>query len=533
MLNRQQKAVLPHLCRLIGPPTRDDPPDRDLLERFLGRRDEAAFAGLVRRHGPMVLRVCRGVLRDFHDAEDAFQATFLVLARRARWVARPEALGGWLYGVAYRVALKARAAAARRDRHERQAARTAEEPPAGGEGRAELRAVLDEEVNRLPDKYRRPVVLCYFEGRTYQEVARLLGWPAGTASARLARAREVLRGRLARRGMALSPVALAACLAGESAPAACLLAGRVARAAVLWLADPAAAGVSTRVLALTEGVVKAMLMRKLKGLTGVVLAVGLAVGGAGFLARPGALGPAAGSDGRGEPRAEIAGRSGVDAPAADDQRGRAAAGPSAAPAADPPARAGAPPRALAPPAGEGARPPQTRIGLINMTRVLKGCKKVQASQADLRAQAHESQQKLAALQKQVQEFQARCDDPATPAADREQLAQKVRQLRRQIQDEGQQAQARLSKASGDTVAAAYREVEGAANRVAKQKGLELVLFYTDAVTEEDFYDPGALQRKLSQPGALVPLVAAPGMDITDIVIESLNGAEARPDGPGR
>jgi RNA polymerase sigma factor (sigma-70 family) len=529
MPNSQAKVVLPHLCRLIGPRPGDDSSDRDLLARFLGRRDEAAFAGLVRRHGPMVLRVCRRVLRHEQDAEDAFQATFLVLARRARRVARPEALGSWLYGVASRVALKARSAAARRDRHERRAARTMDGPPAGGEGRAELRAVLDEEVSRLPDKYRRPVVLCYFEGKTYQEVARVLGWPAGTASARLARAREVLRGRLARRGLALSAVALAACLAGESAPAACLMAGRVARAAVLWLADPAAAGVSTRVIALTEGVVRAMLMRKLKGLAGVVLAVGLAVGGAGFLGRPGALAPAAGSDGRGVAPAEAAGRSGADEPAADDPRSRAAAGP----AAEPPGRAGAPPRALAPPTGEGARPPQTRIGLINMARVLKSYKKLQALQADWRARAQESQQKVAALREQAQEFQARCDDPATPAATREQLTQKVRQLNRQVEDEREQAQARLGKASGEAVAAAYREVEDAANRVAKLRGLELVLFYTDAVTEQDFYDPAALQRKLSQPGALVPLVAAPGMDITDAVIEGLNGAGARPDGPGR
>src|SRR5690242_8711204 len=260
MLNRQQEVVLPRLCRLIGPQFGGDLSDRALLERFLAQRDAAAFAALVRRHGPAVLGVCRRLLHHAQDAEDAFQATFLVLVRKGRSIAKREAVGSWLYGVAYRVALKARADAGRR-RHREEAAARAEAQPPPDAARDDLRRVIDEEVNRLPDKYREPVVLCYFEGKTYQEAARLLGCPAGTASVRLARARELLRTRLGRRGVALSAVALAAWLAEGAAPAgeACLLAEATANAALRFAADPAAAGVSTHVIALTEGMVKAML----------------------------------------------------------------------------------------------------------------------------------------------------------------------------------------------------------------------------------------------------------------------------------
>src|SRR5262245_23125104 len=161
MLNRQQEVVLPHLCRLIGSSPGRDLSDGDLPERFLARRDAEAFAALVRRHGPTVLGACRRVLRHTQAAEDACQATFLVLARKARSIARRGALGSWLYGVAYRVALKARDDAARRHRRERLAAnRTEEQAACAGSGDA-LGPALDEEVNRLPDKYRQPVVLCY------------------------------------------------------------------------------------------------------------------------------------------------------------------------------------------------------------------------------------------------------------------------------------------------------------------------------------------------------------------------------------
>jgi RNA polymerase sigma factor (sigma-70 family) len=479
-----------------------------------------------------VLGVCQRVLHNAHDAEDAFQATFLVLARKGRSIKRRQALGSWLYGVAYRVALKARADAARRRRHERRAANRVEDQPGPEPARDEVRRVLDDEVNRLPDKYRQPIVLCYFEGKTYQEAARLLGWPAGTTSVRLARARELLRKRLAVRGLALSPCALAVCLAGETAPAAdvCRLIDATAGAARLWLADAAAAGMSSQVIALTEGVVKAMFLRKLMTLAGIVLLLAMMTGGTGALCRFAATA----ADRPGEAGADRTGRPGGDVLVAADRPGPAADAKPSLSAAEPPRQAGAspgaPPRALAPPVGDAARPLQTRIGLINMARVLKGAKKIQALQAEMRARTKEAQQKLDALKKKVQDYQATCDAPATPASSREQIAQDIRRLKREIEDEEARARAHVTKVSGEGLTAAYREVEEAAHRIAKLRGLELVLFYTDVVTEEDFYTPTNLQRKLSQPGALVPMMVAPGMDITDVVIERLN-AQAPSDGP--
>jgi RNA polymerase sigma factor (sigma-70 family) len=180
----------------------EDLTDTQLLKRFARQKDEAAFAALVRRHGPMVLAVCRRVLHDAHDAEDAFQATFLVLVRKARFIARPELLANWLYGVAYRVAVKARANANRRSAHERRAGAMTSVGSAPERIGSELRAVLDAELSHLPEKYRAPLVLCYLEGKTNEQAARLLGWPTGSISGRLARARELLRERLVSRGLA-------------------------------------------------------------------------------------------------------------------------------------------------------------------------------------------------------------------------------------------------------------------------------------------------------------------------------------------
>jgi RNA polymerase sigma factor (sigma-70 family) len=512
MLNRQQKVVLPHLCRWIGAPVGGELSDRELLERFLVQRDAAAFAAVVRRHGPTVLGVCRRILNNTHDAEDAFQATFLVLVKKAPSIAKHDALHSWLYGVACRVALKARAALARRRQHEREAAGSNARPVESEETRDDLRPILDEEVNRLPEKYRRPIVLCYFEGKTYEEAARLLGWPPGTASVRLARARALLRDRLAVRGLALSAAAVAAGLAGGTASAAevSLLAEATAGAAVGFLADPAAPAISSHVIALTEGVVKAMFVRKLKTLAGVFLVIALTGAGAGSLWHLAVTTPAQAADPASAGHDASNGR-----PPAADQPGPARDGT----AADPP-------RALAPPAADGARPPQTRIGLINMTRVLKRSKKFQVLQADLRAQAGQVRPRLEAYQSQIQKLQAESDDPATSADRRDQNARQIRQLKREMEDEQETAQQKLTKATGDTLVAMYREVEDAANRLAKAQGLELVLFYTDAVTEADFYNPDNLQRKVSKAGALVPMIVAPGMDVTDTVIAALDRAHA-------
>src|SRR5215471_16797345 len=184
--------------------------DGQLLERFANRRDGEAFAQLVHRHGPLVLGVCRQMLRQEQDAEDAFQATFLVLSRKARSIRRAEALPNWLYGVATRLATRMKAAALRRRKREvALVERPSSEPAPEGE-LGDLGPILYEEIGHLPDKYRIPFVLCYLEGKTNEETAQQLGCPHGTVFSRLARARERLRNRLKRRGVVVSSAALAA-----------------------------------------------------------------------------------------------------------------------------------------------------------------------------------------------------------------------------------------------------------------------------------------------------------------------------------
>jgi len=201
---------------ILAPRDAAQPTDGQLLQRFAAGQDEGAFALLVRRHGAMVLGVCRRVLDNEHDAEDAFQATFLVLARQAQSIRKLESVGSWLYGVAYRISLRARADAARRRALEEQARTMPEQDPFVEAAWRELRPVLDEEVNRLPPKYRDPIILCYLEGKTNTEAARALGWTKGTVSGRLARARELLRSRLVRRGVTVTPALLLLLLSRES-----------------------------------------------------------------------------------------------------------------------------------------------------------------------------------------------------------------------------------------------------------------------------------------------------------------------------
>jgi RNA polymerase sigma factor (sigma-70 family) len=204
------------------------PSDAQLLQRYVSRRDEAAFALLVERYAGLVHGVCRRVLGDVHEADDAFQATFLVLVRRANELDGRGSLGSWLYGVAYRTALKARGRAVRRRIRERP---VLDDVPEGkvAEDAAwnDILPVLDEELNRLPAKYREPLVLCYLEGKTHQEAARELGWPSGSMSRRLERARELLRSSLVNRGLVVSTGLLFVLLAKKgtaAAPAALLTA---------------------------------------------------------------------------------------------------------------------------------------------------------------------------------------------------------------------------------------------------------------------------------------------------------------------
>ena len=258
MTTGQAHPVLHHLRKLVASPGLDALTDGQLLERFVAAQEEAAFAALVRRHGPLVLGVCRRLLRCRADAEDAFQATFVVLFRRARSLDRRGSLAGWLYTVAYHVALRARAAAARRRLQER---RAAEMPQTECHAEAvwrDLQPVLDDELNRLPEKYRAPVLLCYVEGKTNEEAGRLLRLPVGTVKSRLARARETLRRRLTRRGITLTGAALAAVLAEKAAANVPSLLAASTVQTTLLLASGEAATASVPAVALAEGVLKAM-----------------------------------------------------------------------------------------------------------------------------------------------------------------------------------------------------------------------------------------------------------------------------------
>jgi RNA polymerase sigma factor (sigma-70 family) len=236
--------------------------DGQLLETFIAHRDEAAFAALVRRHGPMVWGVCRRLL-SHHDAEDAFQATFLVLLRKAASIVPKENVGNWLYGVARQTAMNARATAARRKAREKQVSEMPEPVVARHDS-------LDEELARLPDKYRTVLVLCELEGRTRKEVARELGLPEGTVASRLVRAKAMLARRLTRHGLTVSAGSLAAMRSANGA-SACRPA--TIKAASSLAAGPAAT--SVRVAALTDEVLKAMWLKKLKMLTVVLLVLGL------------------------------------------------------------------------------------------------------------------------------------------------------------------------------------------------------------------------------------------------------------------
>jgi RNA polymerase sigma factor (sigma-70 family) len=255
--------------------------DGQLLDRFADRREGAVFEAIVHRHGPMVWGVCLRVLRDQHDAEDAFQATFLVLARKASSVIPREKLGNWLYGVANQTAKKARAMRAKRRARERQVPDMSETMAVPDQLRDELAESLDREVSRLPDKYRIPIILSELEGKTHRETAEQLGWPIGTVSSRLSRARSLLAKRLTRRGMSLSTGALTAIQAQKSASASMTirLIGSTAQAASLYAAGEAAmAGtVSANVVALTCEVLRTMLLSKLKVATAILLAASMAV----------------------------------------------------------------------------------------------------------------------------------------------------------------------------------------------------------------------------------------------------------------
>jgi RNA polymerase sigma factor (sigma-70 family) len=277
----RSSAAVQELGMLMRSGTLTGLDEAQLLRRYAHQRDEAAFRLLVERHGPRVLGVCRRVLNDHHLADDAFQATFLVLARRATSIGRPDQLGGWLIGVARRVARKTQASESRRAIHERKAAaenprtQTASDP----DDAFELVGLLAEELERLPENHRRAIELCCIEGLSTDEAARRLGWPRGTVGTRVARGREQLKRGLERRGVSLG-AALGASHVGLPRP----LVHATTRAALSfsqWALGPAAmsaGAVSPAVAGLARGALRSLFMTKLS-LASAALAVAVAVGG--------------------------------------------------------------------------------------------------------------------------------------------------------------------------------------------------------------------------------------------------------------
>jgi RNA polymerase sigma factor (sigma-70 family) len=254
--------------------------DQQLLQRFAAQQDADAFAALMQRYGQLVWSVCRHVLRHDHDAEDAFQATFLVLARNSASIRKHEALASWLHGTAYRVALRARRDAAIRRSHESRGQSMPADKPLPEKDLREALAMLDEEVQGLAPRQRAAFVLCALEGKSLAEAAHQLGWKQGTVSGTLARARQQLERRLTRRGVTLTAV-LSAVVLGRQVAAAALPAGlahATTQAALLYAAGktPAATLASAAAAALAEGVIKTMFLTKLKVATLLVLAVGVA-----------------------------------------------------------------------------------------------------------------------------------------------------------------------------------------------------------------------------------------------------------------
>jgi RNA polymerase sigma factor (sigma-70 family) len=272
-------GVLQHLRKLAAVQTCRELSDGDLLERFVGARDEAAFTVLIERHGPMVLGVCRRALPRFHDAEDACQATFLVLARKADSVRKKTSLSSWLHGVACRAAIKLKRDHLRRVRREGGIDAPTPTDPAAEVSWREVQGILDEELELLPERYRTPLVLCYLDGMTRDEAAQRLGLTPGSLHGRLERARHLLRQRLDKRGLTLAAMMSAASLSESAARAALAptLVVSSTRAALLFAAGQPLTErvVATQVLNLTQEVLKTMFLAKLKLGSAAVLCAGL------------------------------------------------------------------------------------------------------------------------------------------------------------------------------------------------------------------------------------------------------------------
>jgi RNA polymerase sigma factor (sigma-70 family) len=398
--------------------------DGELLELYLAGRNEAAFEVLLHRHGAMVLGVCRRVLHNEADAEDAFQATFLVFVRKASSIRTRATVSNWLYGVAHNTALKAKAMNHKRHTKERAAASVPRDE-APSEVWREIHALLDGELSHLPDKYRIPIVLCDLEGKTITEAARRLGWPQGTVATRLTRGRAQLAERLTKQWLTLTGSIAATVMSSASAQgtmSACVpasLAATTVQAATAVAAGQAAAKglISTRVVALTEGVVKAMSITKLKTLAILVVAV-MVLGGGGAIVGYSSL--------RAEPQANKQMASSV-APSSDDQTARAAkADEDGAEAKEAQARAArARAEAKEAEAREARAKAEAKEAEAREARAKAESKEAEAKEAEAReARAKAESKEAEAKESEAKESQAKAD--AREAEAREARAKKAR-----------------------------------------------------------------------------------------------------------
>jgi RNA polymerase sigma factor (sigma-70 family) len=285
MVKTPATRLIQFLKRVVEDPRQKDFSDLDLLQRFVKDHDEAAFTVLIRRYGRTVFSVCRCMLPCESDAEDAFQATFLVLAQKAESIRKGQSLGSWLYGVAYKTALKARAKAASRRSREAKAPIRSVSSPLDDLTWREAQALLHEELHRLPEEYRAPLVLCFLESRTLDEAAKRLGCGKGALRGKLERARQLLQSRLARRG--IGPMAFVGVLAVTSPASADLVVSTAQAASSVAAGGAATAVVSAKVAALTKGV-NAMFASKVKIVAAMFLLVGALSGGIWLLGSGGA-----------------------------------------------------------------------------------------------------------------------------------------------------------------------------------------------------------------------------------------------------
>jgi RNA polymerase sigma factor (sigma-70 family) len=287
MATAQMDTVIRHLRRAVLRQDAAASTDGQLLASFIDHKDEAAFEALVRRHGPMVFGVCRRVVGNHHDAEDAFQATFLVLARKAPSVRPRERLANWLHGVALRTAMKAKPLTAKRRGREKQVTAMPEPEAAQQSQWPDLQPLLDQELNGLPANYRLPILLCDLQGKTIKDAAQQLGWPHGTLAGRLARGRKLLAKRLANRGVVLSAGSLATVISQNVASAGvptALMSFTVKAATMIVAGQATVAGVvPARVVALTEGALKSMMLTKLSNAVAGLVVLAVVVFGGGLL----------------------------------------------------------------------------------------------------------------------------------------------------------------------------------------------------------------------------------------------------------